>query len=111
MTEVKLALISVSDKKGIVEFAKELAEMGIEILSTGGTASKLREAGIEVKDVSDYTGFPEMMETCANDGGCNSAGCIHHHGSECYIPELGDAICLEGDTLKCVCGCHSPGGP
>jgi hypothetical protein len=55
--------------------------------------------------------FPEMMETCANDGGCNSTGCIHNHGSECYMPELGDAICLEGDTLKCVCGCHSPGGP
>jgi phosphoribosylaminoimidazolecarboxamide formyltransferase/IMP cyclohydrolase len=62
MTEVKRALISVSDKTGIVEFAKQLAEMNVEILSTGGTASKLREAGIEVKDVSDYTGFPEMMD-------------------------------------------------
>jgi phosphoribosylaminoimidazolecarboxamide formyltransferase/IMP cyclohydrolase len=62
MTEVKRALISLSDKTGIVEFAKQLTEMGIEILSTGGTASKLREAGIEVKDVSEYTGFPEMMD-------------------------------------------------
>jgi phosphoribosylaminoimidazolecarboxamide formyltransferase/IMP cyclohydrolase len=62
MTEVKRALISVSDKTGIIEFAKQLKELGVEILSTGGTASKLREAGIEVKDVSDYTGFPEMMD-------------------------------------------------
>lgn len=59
---IKRALISVSDKKGVVEFAKELAGMGVEILSTGGTARVLREAGINVIDVSDYTGFPEMLE-------------------------------------------------
>ena len=58
---VKRALISVSDKNGIVEFAQKLAEMGVEILSTGGTAKAMREAGLEVIDVSDYTGFPEMM--------------------------------------------------
>ena len=62
MTQNKRALISVSDKTGIVELAKGLSELGFEILSTGGTARKLREAGLAVKDVSDYTGFPEMMD-------------------------------------------------
>ena len=56
------AILSVSDKTGIVEFAHALAELGIGILSTGGTAKALREAGIEVTDVSEYTGFPEMMD-------------------------------------------------
>ncbi len=59
---IKRALISVSNKKGIVDFAKELSIMGVEILSTGGTAKALRDAGIAVVEVSDYTGFPEMLE-------------------------------------------------
>lgn len=59
---IKRALISVSDKKGIVMFAKELEALGVEILSTGGTAKSLREAGINVREVSDYTGFPEMLD-------------------------------------------------
>ncbi len=62
MAKVKRALVSVSDKKGIVEFAKGLNELGVEILSTGGTAKLIKEAGIPVKLVSDYTGFPEMLE-------------------------------------------------
>jgi len=62
MYKIKQALISVSDKTGIVEFAKELGNLGIDILSTGGTAKLLRENGIKVKDVSEYTGFPEMMD-------------------------------------------------
>lgn len=61
MTAVKRALISVSDKTGIVEFAQGLAELRIEILSSGGTAKLLTEKGLKVKEVSDYTGFPEMM--------------------------------------------------
>ncbi|MBU1018934.1 MAG: bifunctional phosphoribosylaminoimidazolecarboxamide formyltransferase/IMP cyclohydrolase [Patescibacteria group bacterium] len=60
--KVQRALISVSDKTGIVEFATELQNLGIEILSTGGTAKTLQEAGIRVTEVSDFTGFPEMME-------------------------------------------------
>jgi len=56
------ALISVSDKRGVVELAEKLAAAGIEILSTGGTASALKAAGIRVKDVADHTGFPEMMD-------------------------------------------------
>lgn len=62
MAKIKRALISVFDKKGIVEFAKELNLMDIQILSTGGTAKILREAGIPVKEVSEYTGFPEMLD-------------------------------------------------
>jgi phosphoribosylaminoimidazolecarboxamide formyltransferase/IMP cyclohydrolase len=58
---VKRALISVFDKTGIVEFAKRLAALKIEILSTGGTAKLLREAGVSVRDVSDFTGWPEML--------------------------------------------------
>jgi len=56
------ALLSVTDKAGIVEFAKGLQTLGVEILSTGGTAAQLRQNGITVRDVSDYTGFPEMMD-------------------------------------------------
>ena len=55
------ALISVSDKSGLVEFASRLAASGVEILSTGGTAQALRNAGIAVKDVSEHTAFPEIM--------------------------------------------------
>ncbi len=59
---IKRVLISVTDKQGIVDFAKELNSFGVEILSTGGTAAQLRKSGLEVRDVSDYTGFPEMMD-------------------------------------------------
>ncbi len=59
---IRRALISVSDKTGVVEFARELRTRNVEIISTGGTAKALREAGIDVKDVSEVTGFPEMMD-------------------------------------------------
>lgn len=59
---IKRALISVSNKEGVAEFAKKLSKKKVKILSTGGTAKLLREEGIEVQDVSDYTGFPEMMD-------------------------------------------------
>ncbi|MDQ7788092.1 MAG: hypothetical protein RDU01_10830 [Thermodesulfovibrionales bacterium] len=62
MAKIKRAILSVSNKKGLLEFAKELSAMGVEILSTGGTASALREGGIPVKDVSEHTGFPEMLD-------------------------------------------------
>ncbi len=58
---IKTALISVSEKAGLIEFAKKLLNQGIEILSTGGTAKILRENGLKITDVSDYTGFPEIM--------------------------------------------------
>src|SRR5215471_16944496 len=56
------ALLSVSDKTGVVDFARSLAELGWELVSTGGTAKALRAAGLTVRDVSDVTGFPEMMD-------------------------------------------------
>ncbi len=62
MDKIKRALISVSDKEGIIEFARELKSMGVEIISTGGTARSLKNAGVEVTYISDYTGFPEILE-------------------------------------------------
>jgi phosphoribosylaminoimidazolecarboxamide formyltransferase/IMP cyclohydrolase len=59
---MKQALISVSDKSGVADFARALSELGFSLLSTGGTAKTLREAGLEVRDVADVTGFPEMMD-------------------------------------------------
>lgn len=59
---IKRVLISVSNKQGIVEFSKEISAMGVEILSTGGTAKALKHEGIKVIEVSDYTGFPEMLD-------------------------------------------------
>ena len=59
---VRRALLSVSDKTGLIELGKALAERGVELLSTGGTARALRDAGLAVKDVSEVTGFPEMMD-------------------------------------------------
>ncbi|HDQ26347.1 MAG TPA: bifunctional phosphoribosylaminoimidazolecarboxamide formyltransferase/IMP cyclohydrolase [bacterium] len=62
MLKVKRALISVSDKEGLAEFAKELAGMGVEIISTGGTKKSLLDAGIKAVDISEVTGFPEMLD-------------------------------------------------
>jgi phosphoribosylaminoimidazolecarboxamide formyltransferase/IMP cyclohydrolase len=62
MAKIKTALVSVSDKTGIINLAKGLADLGIKIMSTGGTAKSIRENGIEVTDVSEYTGFPEIMD-------------------------------------------------
>jgi phosphoribosylaminoimidazolecarboxamide formyltransferase / IMP cyclohydrolase len=62
LRRIRRALLSVSDKTGLVEFARALGGFGVELLSTGGTAKALREAGLEVRDVSDVTGFPEMLD-------------------------------------------------
>ena len=62
MSKIERALISVSDKTGILEFAQALAAQGVHILSTGGTAKLLADAGVPVTEVSDYTGFPEMLD-------------------------------------------------
>ncbi|NQV95265.1 MAG: bifunctional phosphoribosylaminoimidazolecarboxamide formyltransferase/IMP cyclohydrolase, partial [Sphingomonadales bacterium] len=65
MTEnikIKCALLSVSDKSGLADLGKQLVAMGVALISTGGTAKALREAGLEVADISDVTGFPEMMD-------------------------------------------------
>ena len=60
--KIQRALISVSDKTGLVPFAKKLSEAGVALISTGGTAKAIRDAGMEVTDLSDYTGFPEMLD-------------------------------------------------
>src|SRR5436190_6115876 len=62
LRKIERALVSVSDKAGVVEFAKSLSDLGVRIISTGGTANTLRENGIDVTDVADITGFPEMMD-------------------------------------------------
>src|SRR4051794_2281636 len=60
--KVRRALLSVSDKRGIVDLARGLADLGVELVSTGGTASRLVEAGIDVRTIDDFTGFPEIMD-------------------------------------------------
>jgi phosphoribosylaminoimidazolecarboxamide formyltransferase/IMP cyclohydrolase len=62
MLKIKRALISVSDKTGIVELAQALASLAVEIISTGGTAKMLKAAGLAVTEMSEYTGFPEMLD-------------------------------------------------
>ncbi|GBE01257.1 bifunctional purine biosynthesis protein PurH [bacterium BMS3Bbin06] len=62
MSKIRRAVVSVSDKTGIEDFAKTLSDFGIEILSTGGTAKRIKDAGVPVIEVSDYTGFPEMLD-------------------------------------------------
>ncbi len=62
MNKVSTAIISVTDKSSIVEFARSLERLGVVILSTGGTARTMRDGGIKVLDISEYTGFPEMMD-------------------------------------------------
>jgi len=62
MSKMQRALISLTDKSGIEDFARQLEDLGIEILSTGGTAKKMRGNGIAVKDVAEFTGFPEMLD-------------------------------------------------
>ena len=62
MANIQRAILSVTDKTGLVDFARRLAAMDVELISTGGTAKLLRDAGIAVKDISDLTGFPEMLD-------------------------------------------------
>ena len=62
MSKIQRAILSVTDKTGLVEFARKLSTMGVELISTGGTAKLLRESGVGVKDISELTGFPEMLD-------------------------------------------------
>ena len=62
LRRVSRALLSVSDKTGLIEFAHALADRGVELVSTGGTAKAIADAGLKVRDVSELTGFPEMMD-------------------------------------------------
>src|SRR6266568_3095546 len=62
MSRVQRAILSVTDKTGLVDFASKLSGMGVELVSTGGTAKLLRDSGVAVKDISELTGFPEMLD-------------------------------------------------
>src|ERR1044071_3779563 len=62
MAKIQLALLSVSDKTGLIDFARVLVAANVELISTGGTAKAIRDAGLPVKDISAHTGFPEMMD-------------------------------------------------
>jgi len=62
MAKIQRAILSVTDKTGLVEFARKLASSGVELISTGGTAMLLRDSGVAVKEISDFTGFPEMLD-------------------------------------------------
>src|SRR5271157_2168372 len=62
LVKITRALLRVSDKSGLIEFAKVLASHGVELISTGGTSKAIKDAGIPVKDISEVTGFPEMLD-------------------------------------------------
>src|SRR5581483_8339333 len=62
MGKIQRAILSVTDKTGIIDLARSLSEMGVELVSTGGTAKLLRDSGVTVKDISELTGFPEMLD-------------------------------------------------
>ena len=87
---IRRALLSVSDKSGIVDLARSLAEQGVELISTGGTAAALREAGLAVRDVSDVTGFPEMM-----DGRVKTLHPMIHGGLLAVRDDAGHAAAME----------------
>jgi phosphoribosylaminoimidazolecarboxamide formyltransferase/IMP cyclohydrolase len=102
MPKITRALLSVSDKTGLVEFARGLAARGIELLSTGGTAEALRQAGLPVREVSDFTGFPEML-----DGRVKTlhpkvhAGLLHLRGNASHEATLAEHG-LSAIDLLCV---------
>ena len=90
MGAIKRALISLTDKAGVESFARALSKHGIAILSTGGTAGKIRQAGIDVVDVSDFTGFPEML-----DGRVKTlhpkvhGGILHQRANRSHVEQCG----------------------
>jgi phosphoribosylaminoimidazolecarboxamide formyltransferase/IMP cyclohydrolase len=100
--KISRAIISVSDKTGVVDFARELKAMGVEILSTGGTAKALRDAGIVVVEVSEYTGFPEMMEGRVKTLHPKiSGGILADRRKEDHMRQIADAA-IEPIDLVCV---------
>ncbi|PCI37706.1 MAG: bifunctional phosphoribosylaminoimidazolecarboxamide formyltransferase/inosine monophosphate cyclohydrolase [Thiotrichales bacterium] len=119
ITKVKTALLSVSDKTGIVEFAKKLKEFGVHIISTGGTAKALQDAGIDIQYVADVTGFPEIMhgrvKTLHPKVHAGILGCRTTHDSEakqhdvdwidlvvCNLYPFADTIKTTNDVSKIV---------
>lgn len=92
--KITTALISVSDKTGIVEFGKFLADQGVEILSTGGTAAALKADGIEVREIAEYTGFPEIL-----DGRVKTLNPIIHAGILARRDNLDHLTTLSEDDI------------
>src|SRR6516165_2406069 len=89
MAKIQRAILSVTDKTGLVEFARKLASSGVELISTGGTAMLLRDSGVAVKEISDFTGFPEML-----DGRVKSlhpkvhGGILHIRGNQQHLAAI-----------------------
>ena len=94
---IKRALLSVSDKTGLVELGQALAARGVELISTGGTAKALRDAGLEVRDVSDITGFPEMM-----DGRVKTLHPMVHGGLLAVRDDAGHAAAMEEHGIGAI---------
>jgi phosphoribosylaminoimidazolecarboxamide formyltransferase/IMP cyclohydrolase len=97
LAPVKRALLSVSDKTGLVEFGRALAAAGVELLSTGGTAKALREAGLDVKDVAEVTGFPEMM-----DGRVKTLHPVVHGGLLALRDDAGHVASMETHGIGAI---------
>jgi len=97
MTSCKRALISVSDKEGIIDLAKGLSKLNIDILSTGGTATALRNAGIRIKEVSEFTDFPEML-----DGRVKTLHPIIHAGILAKRDEKDHMDVLKKHKIECI---------
>ncbi len=89
MSKIQRAILSVTDKTGLVDFARKLAGLGVELISTGGTAKLLRDSGIAVKDISDLTGFPEMLDGRVKTLHPKVHGGILHRREECRAPRGG----------------------
>src|SRR5204863_7380877 len=90
---IRRAILSVTDKTGLVDFAQKLAGMGVELISTGGTAKMLRDSGISVKDISELTGFPEMLDGRVKTLHPKAYGGILHRGEN---PSLRTAVAEHG---------------
>ena len=94
---VRRALLSVSDKTGLEDFARALAARGVELISTGGTARGLREAGLTVVDVADLTGFPEMM-----DGRVKTLHPVVHGGLLALRDDPGHVAAMEAHGIGAI---------
>src|SRR5215469_12300226 len=94
---VRRAILSVTDKTGIVDFARQLARMGVELISTGGTARLMRDSGISVKDISDLTGFPEMLDGRVNP---SHRSAVAEHGIEPIDMVVVNLYAFEKTTAK-----------
>ena len=101
MPKIQRALISVTDKTGIVDFARDLSVLGIELISTGGTAKALREGGLAVRDVSEVTGFPEMLDGRVKTMHPNiTGGILAMRGKPTHMTALAEHGIGQDDLLK-----------